>query len=91
VTVGLRRPPFKPSDLNRAPTSADGPEALRAFVEELSIRLSQLWEWCADMYRPTQNPSGRSVSEGGGLGGGTGASEDAEILAFYALKKGGGC
>jgi hypothetical protein len=57
-------------------------------VEELGIRLDRLWTWCADMYRPTQNPSGRSVSEGGGLGGGTGAAEDAEILALYALMKG---
>lgn len=93
MTVGLRRPPSKPPDLsNLPPVENITPElrTVRDYLEEVGIRLDQLWTWCADMYRPTQNPSGRSVSEGGGLGG-TGAAEDAEILALYALKKSGGC
>ena len=91
MTVGLRRPPAKPSDLNRAPTTAEGPEAVRTFVEELASRLSLLWEWAQDQYLASQNPSGRSVSSGGGLPGAGGGAESAELLAAYALKKAGDC
>ena len=42
MTVGLRRPPSKPSDLTRAPTADQGPEAMQAFVEEQAIRLDVL-------------------------------------------------
>lgn len=85
MTVGLRRPPAKPSDLNRAPTSEQGPEALRGFVEELSIRLSMLWEWAQDQYLASQASLGAGGSGGGGAGG---SAEDAEILALYALMQG---
>lgn len=95
MTVGLRRPPAKPSDLsNLPPAGVEFPpeiQPLRGYVEELGIRLDQLWQWCVDQYRPTQNPSGLSASAGGGLGGGDGGTEDAELLALYALKKAGGC
>ena len=89
MTVGLRRPPNKPSDLSRVPPAGTGEEVLRGYVEEQAIRLSQLWEWCQDQYLASQNPSGLSVSSGGGLPGAGGGSEDAEILALYALMKGG--
>ena len=86
MTVGLRRPPAKPSDLNRAPTNEQGPEALRSFVTVLSERLSILWEWAQDQYLASQ------ASLGAGGSGGAGAdAESAELLAAYALKKAGDC
>ena len=87
MTVGLRRPPAKPSDLNRAPTAEQGPDALREFVAVLSARLSLLWEWAQDQYLASQASLG--AGGGGGGGGGAPAAEDAEILALYALMKGG--
>ena len=90
MTVGLRRPPNKPSDLSRVPPAGAGEETLRGYVEELGRRLDMLWEWAQDQYLASQNPSGLSVSSGGGLPGtGAGGAEDAEILALYALMRGG--